>query len=175
MPDAGLPHPESPTTEPSDLTATLPNAEATRALGEHWGRSLPAGTVLLLYGDLGSGKTTLVQGIGKGLGIVDPIVSPTFTLINEYLEGRLPLYHFDLYRLTNADTHGLAPDIYWDSTEYEPGLVVVEWAERLEYYPPQYLKIELSIEPRISGRSIHITPFGLNIFEVLFDGIFSNV
>jgi tRNA threonylcarbamoyladenosine biosynthesis protein TsaE len=71
----------------------LADAQATRSLGISLGQSLPAGTVILLLGELGAGKTTLVQGIGAGVGITEPIVSPTFTLINEYLEGRLPLYH----------------------------------------------------------------------------------
>lgn len=77
----------------STFTQALPDAAATQAFGVALGRSLPVGTNVLLYGDLGSGKTTLVQGLGKGLGITEPIVSPTFTLINEYLEGRVPLYH----------------------------------------------------------------------------------
>ncbi|MGB5596008.1 MAG: tRNA (adenosine(37)-N6)-threonylcarbamoyltransferase complex ATPase subunit type 1 TsaE, partial [Crocosphaera sp.] len=84
--------------KPSNLLI-LPNFEATKALGQQLGQNLPEGSVLLLKGDLGAGKTTLVQGIGEGLGITDPIVSPTFTLINEYNQGRLPLYHLDLYRL----------------------------------------------------------------------------
>ncbi|MGK7887483.1 MAG: tRNA (adenosine(37)-N6)-threonylcarbamoyltransferase complex ATPase subunit type 1 TsaE, partial [Crocosphaera sp.] len=78
---------------------TLANFEATKALGQKLGQNLTEGSVLLLKGDLGAGKTTLVQGIGEGLGITDAIVSPTFTLINEYHQGRLPLYHLDLYRL----------------------------------------------------------------------------
>ena len=77
----------------------LPDAEATRKFGVALGRSLAAGTVILLQGDLGAGKTTLVQGIAEGLEIQDSIESPTFTLINEYLIGRMPLYHLDLYRL----------------------------------------------------------------------------
>ncbi len=76
-------------------TVFLADASATRSLGITLGKFLPAGSVILLSGELGAGKTTLVQGIGEGLGITDPIVSPTFTLINEYTEGRLPLYHLD--------------------------------------------------------------------------------
>ncbi|MER3476571.1 MAG: tRNA (adenosine(37)-N6)-threonylcarbamoyltransferase complex ATPase subunit type 1 TsaE, partial [Leptolyngbya sp. ERB_1_2] len=85
-------------------TIDLKNPTETRSLGIQLGQTLPAGTVLLLQGDLGSGKTSLVQGIGEGLGIQDAIESPTFTLINEYLTGRVPLYHFDLYRLEPHQT-----------------------------------------------------------------------
>ena len=69
----------------------LADAKATRSLGVELGKSLPASSIILLEGDLGAGKTTLVQGIGEGLGITDAIVSPTFTLINEYTEGRLQI------------------------------------------------------------------------------------
>jgi tRNA threonylcarbamoyladenosine biosynthesis protein TsaE len=114
----------------------LPDSSATHALGQQLGQHCPAGTVLLLSGDLGSGKTSLVQGIGAGLGIVEPISSPTFTLINEYLEGRIPLYHIDLYRLDAAEIEQLYLDPYWDEWETTPGLVAIEWAERLSA-PPQ--------------------------------------
>ncbi len=122
----------------------LPDAAATRQLGIALGRSLPAGSVLLLEGDLGSGKTTLVQGIGAGLGITDAIASPTFTLLNEYLEGRIPLYHFDLYRLDPVEVDGLHPELYWDGIEVDPGLVAIEWAERLTYLPPDSVTIRLA-------------------------------
>ena len=81
---------------------------------------LPPDTILLLKGDLGAGKTTLVQGIGigGGLGITDAIVSPTFTLINEYPEGRLPLYHLDLYRLEPAEVRSLYLEKYWEGRNF---------------------------------------------------------
>ncbi len=125
----------------------LPNAAATLAVGQWLGRSLPAGTVLLLEGDLGSGKTTLVQGIGAGLGIIEPILSPTFTLICEYVEGRLPLYHFDLYRLGSHEVRGLHPEVYWQGGEFPLGIVAIEWAERLPYLPDDYLQIRLLHQP----------------------------
>ena len=121
----------------------LPDADSTCSLGKTLGQLLPAGSVLLLEGDLGSGKTTLVQGLGAELGIEDPIVSPTFTLINEYLDGRLPLYHLDLYRLNPGAVETLYPEIYWEGIEVEPGIVAIEWAERLPYKPPEYLQIRL--------------------------------
>ncbi|CAN5781115.1 hypothetical protein BH23CYA1_BH23CYA1_19440 [soil metagenome] len=120
----------------------LPNAQATQALGYALGEQLPAGSVLLLKGDLGSGKTTLVQGLGAGLGIAE-IDSPTFTLINEYTGGRLPLYHIDLYRLSAAEAEALYLETYWEGVEVEPGIVAIEWAERLTYLPPAPVELAL--------------------------------
>lgn len=102
------------------LQLALPDAAATRRFGLILGRSLPAGSILLLQGDLGSGKTTLVQSIGEGLGISEAIVSPTFTLIHEYLEGRVPLYHLDLYRLNPAEVNSLHLETYWEGQEVPP-------------------------------------------------------
>ncbi len=126
------------------MILSLPDAEATRQFGVTLGRSLPAGTVILLEGDLGAGKTTLVQGIAEGLEIQDSIESPTFTLINEYLEGRIPLYHLDLYRLEIAEVEALHLESYWDGLEMDLGIVAIEWAERLPYKPDNYLQICLS-------------------------------
>lgn len=126
------------------LTYNLPDTASTYELGAMLGRSLPAPTVLLLEGDLGSGKTTLVQGIGAGLGILDPIVSPTFTLINEYLEGRIPLYHLDLYRLEPSEVAALHLASYWDGLEVPLGIVAIEWAERLLSLPSRYLRLHLT-------------------------------
>jgi tRNA threonylcarbamoyladenosine biosynthesis protein TsaE len=125
----------------------LPDARATQALGIELGKSLPAGSVLLLTGDLGSGKTTLVQGLALGLEIEDAIVSPTFTIINEYLGARLPLYHLDLYRLNPAEVNDLYLESYWLGLETELGIVAIEWAERLSNLPPDYIRIELTYDP----------------------------
>lgn len=144
--------PESPSSLPfqageSVQVLRLPTADATHQFGVTLGRSLIQGSVLLLGGDLGSGKTTLVQGIGEGLGIAEPIVSPTFTLINEYINGRLPLYHLDLYRLEPAEVKDLHLETYWDGLETPPGVVTIEWPERLPYLPANYLKILLAHAP----------------------------
>lgn len=139
-------------------TLYLPDPEATRCLGRSLGRSLPVGSILLLEGDLGSGKTTLVQGLGEGLGITEPLVSPTFTLIQEYLEGRLPLYHFDLYRLDPAEADTLGIETYWEGFEVEPGIVAIEWPERLTYTPPAYL--HLQIAPTEDGRQVQLRVVG---------------
>ena len=129
----------------------LPDAMDTHALGVEFGKSLTAGSVLLLTGDLGSGKTTLVQGLAVGMGIVDAIVSPTFTIINEYFSGRLPLYHLDLYRLETTEVDELNLESYWLGIETELGIMAIEWAERLTYLPSEYLRIELTYD-RVDGR-----------------------
>ncbi len=150
----------------------LPDAEATRSLGVQIGKVLQAGSVLLLEGDLGSGKTTLVQGIGKGLGVDEAIDSPTFTLINEYLSGRIPLYHFDLYRLDASETAALSPETYWEGIDVEPGIVAIEWADRLSYIPPNYLQIHLTHRQDL-GRQVRFRLIGeseqpaLELFSLL--------
>ncbi|NCJ06905.1 tRNA (adenosine(37)-N6)-threonylcarbamoyltransferase complex ATPase subunit type 1 TsaE [Synechococcales cyanobacterium C] len=130
----------------------LPNLQATQALGVTLGETLSPGTVILLTGDLGSGKTTLIQSLGQGLGITDVIVSPTFTLIQEYPEGRVPLYHFDLYRLTPPEVAELHPELYWQGTEIPLGIVAIEWPEQLSQWPSDYLQLRLS--HRDNGRQL---------------------
>lgn len=147
------------------ITQPLPNTAATYQLGYQLGQTLSAGTVLLLKGDLGSGKTTLVQGLGAGLGIADTIDSPTFTLINEYLTGRIPLYHMDLYRLSVAETDGLNLDLYWDEQEVEPGIVAIEWAERLQTLPEA--PITISLEYAAAGRLATLTATNPDIQALL--------
>jgi tRNA threonylcarbamoyladenosine biosynthesis protein TsaE len=119
----------------------LADLAATCRLGIALGQRLTAGSVLLLEGELGSGKTSLVQGIGQGLGIADVIVSPTFTLINEYPDGRVPLYHLDLYRLSSQQVEELSLELYWQGVEVPPGIVAIEWSEYLLYRPRDYLRI----------------------------------
>ncbi|WP_396135872.1 tRNA (adenosine(37)-N6)-threonylcarbamoyltransferase complex ATPase subunit type 1 TsaE [Chamaesiphon sp. VAR_69_metabat_338] len=130
----------------SDRIVQLADANDTHALGVELGQSLNAGSVLLLTGDLGSGKTTLVQGLAQGLNITDAIVSPTFTIINEYFSGRLPLYHLDLYRLDAPEVDDLHLETYWLGLESELGIMAIEWAERLSHLPPNYLRIELTYD-----------------------------
>jgi tRNA threonylcarbamoyladenosine biosynthesis protein TsaE len=100
----------------------------TEALGERWGRAAQSGLVLALSGDLGAGKTQLVKGLARGLGVTERIHSPTFTLVNEYGGGRLRLFHLDLYRLETPDqirSAGVEEFLQPD------GVAVIEWAERL--------------------------------------------
>jgi tRNA threonylcarbamoyladenosine biosynthesis protein TsaE len=138
------------------VTLDLPHDAATQALGTWLGERLPAGTVLLLHGDLGSGKTTFVKGLGRGLGIAEDIDSPTFTLINEYPKGRLPLYHVDLYRLEGEAIAGLFLEAYWEGIEFPAGLMAIEWAERLPNPPPEALT--LSLRAMETGRRITLQP-----------------
>jgi len=105
------------------------SAADTEALGEAWGRTARAGWVVGLSGDLGAGKTQLVKGLARGLGITARVHSPTFTLVNVYRGGRLPLFHLDLYRLETAEQIRSA-----GIEEYlEPdGVTVIEWVERID-------------------------------------------
>ena len=140
------------------MKTLLSDAEATREFGVSLGRSLTAGTVILLHGDLGAGKTTLVQGIAEGLGIQDSVESPTFTLVNEYLTGRIPLYHLDLYRLEPGEVEPLHLESYWDGLEMDLGIVAIEWPERLPYKPESYLQVCLSYCD--SGRQVEVRGIG---------------
>lgn len=128
-------------TKPQSLP--LPDADATRRLGRLLGQLAEAGDVLLLHGDLGAGKTTLTQGLAQGLEIEDRITSPTFALLHEY-DGRLPLYHFDLYRLDSPDLSALGFEEVWEDGH---GVVVIEWPERLgAHTPAEHLDVTLTIQ-----------------------------
>lgn len=102
--------------------------------------SFKGGEFIAMYGDLGAGKTAFVQGIAKALGISDHVTSPTFTIVNEYY-GRLPLYHFDVYRISDSDEmYEIGYDEYIDGD----GVCMVEWAELIEdLFPPEYIKITI--------------------------------
>jgi tRNA threonylcarbamoyladenosine biosynthesis protein TsaE len=136
------------------MKTLLPDFEATRKFGVALGRSLPPGTVILLQGDLGAGKTTLVQGIAEGLGISESVESPTFTLVNEYFAGRVPLYHLDLYRLEPEEVEALHLESYWDGLERDLGIVAIEWPQKLPYKPENYLQISLNYLD--NGRQIEV-------------------
>lgn len=118
----------------------------TRRLGQALGKLLIPGDIILLEGDLGAGKTALTQGIGKGLGVSVVINSPTFTILKEYT-GRLPLYHFDLYRIDDPEeVYALGFEDYFTGD----GVCVIEWAERGAPedtpdapWPPSYLRIRM--------------------------------
>ncbi|OFT83942.1 tRNA threonylcarbamoyladenosine biosynthesis protein TsaE [Enterococcus sp. HMSC29A04] len=119
---------------------TLVDTAATERLGKMIGTAAQASDNLVLTGDLGAGKTTLTKGIALGLGIDQMIKSPTYTIIREYQQGRLPLYHMDVYRIeTEADDLGL--DDYFEGD----GLSVIEWGQQLgEYMPEDYLELILA-------------------------------
>lgn len=102
--------------------------------GERWGESLSAGDAIALHGDLGAGKTHLSKGLVKGVGANDAVSSPTFSLVNEYRSGRLPVFHFDFYRLDHPDE---LVQIGWDDYLDEDGVVLVEWADKFPQLLPE--------------------------------------
>lgn len=144
-------------------TIELASREATISLGEALGKQLTAGDVLVLDGDLGAGKTTFTKGLSKGLAIPDIIKSPTFTIIHEYHDGRLPLYHMDAYRLENGGGEDLGLEEYFDSD----GVSVVEWAEFVEdELPDDFLAIHFKRTADENKRILEFDPHG-NHFDQL--------
>ena len=102
------------------------NEEDTKAFGRKLAEELEAGDILALIGDLGTGKTTLTKSVAAGLGVTEDITSPTFNIVNEYHSGRLPLYHFDVYRLeSGADLFEIGGEEYFDAG----GVCIIEWAD----------------------------------------------
>ena len=102
--------------------------EETEALGEALGRRLRGGEIVAYYGGLGAGKTAFTRGLARGLDISARVTSPTYTIVNEYLGGRLPLFHFDMYRLSSADD---LFDIGWEDYLDRGGVCAVEWSENV--------------------------------------------
>lgn len=115
-------------------TVIIKNEMETAAFGMDLGRRVCPGTVIALTGDLGAGKTTLTKAIAQGLGIADMITSPTFTLVKEYGSGRLPLYHFDVYRIGDVDE---MYELGYEEYFYGNGVCVVEWADLIEELLPE--------------------------------------
>ena len=115
--------------------------EETEAFGFALGQQLPAGTVIAYTGDLGAGKTAFTRGLARGLGITDPVTSPTYTIVNEYLSGRLPLFHFDMYRLSCSED---LFDIGWEDYLSRGGICAVEWSERIEDALENPLRIHIA-------------------------------
>jgi tRNA threonylcarbamoyladenosine biosynthesis protein TsaE len=139
-----------------DLDLATSDEEQTRALGERLGKVLQRGDIILLSGDLGTGKTCLTQGIGRGLGFSGQVNSPSFVLMNEY-EGREKLFHVDLYRIEDIeelDDLGL-----WDYAER--GVLVIEWPERgADLLPGDGLVVELRYGDIEKQRRLHFHPRG---------------
>ena len=103
--------------------------EETEKVGAALGGILKPGTVIAYRGDLGAGKTAFTRGLARGLGYAEPVTSPTYTIVNEYLGGRLPLFHFDMYRLASSDDLW---DIGWDEYLERGGVCAVEWSENVD-------------------------------------------
>lgn len=116
--------------------------EETLLFGKELGENAKPGEVYTLIGDLGVGKTVLTQGIAKGLGIEEPICSPTFTIVQVYEEGRMPFYHFDVYRIGDIEE---MDEIGYEDYFYGQGLTMIEWANLIEEILPEHYK-EITIE-----------------------------
>lgn len=142
----------------------LASLEETLLLGSALAKALKPGTILALHGDLGAGKTSLVQGIARGLHINEPIQSPTFVYLNLY-QGTLPLYHFDLYRLPHPDDFlGLGFDEYFDAE----GICAIEWPEKIHSLLPA-VAVGIHLVHTSIGREIHFDTSSLekNLLESL--------
>ncbi|MBU5310828.1 tRNA (adenosine(37)-N6)-threonylcarbamoyltransferase complex ATPase subunit type 1 TsaE [Tissierella carlieri] len=142
----------------------LKGLEETKEFGIKLGNILKSGDIVCLNGDLGAGKTTLTKSIGLGLGVTDYITSPTFTLINQY-NGRLAVYHFDVYRLENVDE---LYDLGFDEYFYGKGVCIIEWAEKIEkLLPKERIVLDIEKGKDIDERVIKITGHGNRYIDIL--------
>lgn len=135
--------------------------EETFELGKEIGQRARAGQIYTLIGDLGVGKTVFTQGVAAGLGIAEPICSPTFTIIQEYETGRLPFYHFDVYRIGDIEE---MEEIGYDDYFFDQGICLIEWANLIEEILPENIiriTIEKVLEKGFDYRKIIITGSGL--------------
>ncbi len=136
------------------------SGEETRKIGEIIGKEAIRGEVYTLLGDLGVGKTTFTQGVAAGLGIQEPVNSPTFTILQVYEEGRIPFYHFDVYRIEEEEE---MEEIGYDDYFYGEGVCFVEWANRISSILPKthmQICIEKQNEKGFDYRKITITKQG---------------
>ena len=118
------------------------SAKDTLQLGSRLGKFCKAGDVILLHGDLGVGKTVFSKGIGEGLGIEEPISSPTFTILQVYEEGRIPLYHFDVYRIADIEE---MEEIGYEDYFYGEGVCLIEWAKQIqEILPDRTIQVTIA-------------------------------
>ena len=128
--------------------------EETFALGEKLGREAKPGQIYTLNGDLGTGKTVFTQGFASGLGITEPVNSPTFTILQVYEEGRMPFYHFDVYRIGDVEE---MDEIGYEDCFYGEGVCLIEWAELIEEILPEkviIVTIEKDLEQGFDYRKI---------------------
>lgn len=116
------------------------SVEETERIGAQLASELPAGSIVAFTGDLGAGKTAFVRGMARGLGIDERVTSPTFTIVNEYEGGRRPLFHFDLYRLFDADE---LFDIGWEDYLSRGGICAVEWSERASEAMENCIRVDI--------------------------------
>lgn len=137
------------------MQTTTHSVTETEALGRRLGALAWPGMVIACTGDLGAGKTAFTRGLALGLGITERVTSPTFTIVDEHLEGRLPLFHFDLYRLEGADD---LYDIGWEDYPARGGVCVVEWSERAaELWDSDTVRVDIRRGEGENQRVIAIT------------------
>ena len=137
------------------MTVETHTPEETELLGRRMGEALRPGTVVAFTGDLGAGKTAFTRGIARGLGYDGRVTSPTFNIVNEYVGGRLPLFHFDLYRLSGEDD---LYDIGWDDYLDRSGVCVVEWSEIAPgILPADCVRVEICRGTEDGSRVITVT------------------
>lgn len=137
------------------MTCVTNSPEETEALGAALGRGLEAGAVLAFTGDLGAGKTAFVRGVALGLGCHGRVTSPTFTIVNEYEGGRLPLFHFDMYRLGSSDE---LFEIGWEDYLARGGVCAVEWSENVaDALEEPYIRVDIQRGSADSQRVITVT------------------
>ena len=130
--------------------------EETFRLGQKLGEQARPGELYTLIGDLGAGKTVLTQGVARGLGIEEPISSPTFTIVQVYEEGRMPFYHFDVYRIGDAEE---MEEIGYEDYFYGQGLTIIEWANLIgDILPKRYreIRVEKDLEQGFDYRRITV-------------------
>ena len=133
----------------------------TENIGAALGNILTPGTVIAYRGDLGAGKTAFTRGLARGLGAGDMVTSPTYTIVNEYLSGRIPLFHFDMYRLRSADD---LFDIGWEDYLERGGVCAVEWSENVEAALDEFILVTIE---KIGDESRRITIEGGDFLAAL--------
>lgn len=138
------------------MTFTTHSAAETEALGERLAARLTGGEVIAYTGDLGAGKTAFTRGLARGLGITDRVTSPTFTIVNEYEGGRMPLFHFDMYRLSSSDE---LYDIGWEDYLARGGVCAVEWSEIVSdaLEENELIRVDIKNECGNDDRTITVT------------------
>ena len=132
------------------------SSSETFALGKRFGEEATAGEIICLSGDLGVGKTVFTQGLAKGLGIEEPVTSPTFTIVEQHTEGRLPRYHFDVYRIGDISE---MDEIGYEDCFFGDGICLIEWAELVEEIIPEgstWIKIEKDLTKGFDYRKITV-------------------
>ncbi|HSR04369.1 MAG TPA: tRNA (adenosine(37)-N6)-threonylcarbamoyltransferase complex ATPase subunit type 1 TsaE [Proteiniclasticum sp.] len=134
------------------------SVEETMEIGRKIGQKIGQGMTICLTGDLGTGKTHFAKGLAEGLGITDNITSPTFTIVNEYHEGRIPFYHFDVYRVNDIDE---ILQVGFEEYVYGQGVTLIEWADMIEaILPDEFIHVKIEKTQNENERIITLKSFG---------------